>query len=418
MPLIKRTTKGTPLTHSELDNNFEYLLSILFAKAGGDITGKVSIGELIAASRASRLFNVIGGDAVGRIWRVHDTNHPAFELILSRPTDPDTIVAYYDMALDDTGAIIFRDRSSGGSGKLALKLTDTEVFVPGNLSVNGSYNGVNLTQLKADFDQLKLDFEELKAQVNNTTPPPQPLDPSIIYYEDFEKATEDEVFEGLSKQYTVNQPHSFELVTNPYGTGKVGRFELRQTDAMQSNGMRTEVLYPTYSTTNNDRWYAFSYYMPLQETIDGVLTDTWANDSAADFVGQWHQGTSNPPVSLRIQNSRLFMDVRGENTSNVQLDIETGGYTKDAWVDMVIHIRFDYTSNGLIELWRNGTKIITHNGVNMYNPSTSNGMPRWKMGIYKSPWNNGGTTNTTRRVLYLDRVRMGDSTSSYAIMSA
>lgn len=132
----------------------------------------------------------------------------------------------------------------------------------------------------------------------------------LLYHEDFEGDPAD-VWEGLSKQYVNNLPHSFQQLANPYGVGGVGRFELRQTDAMQSNGMRSEVLWPQPASADNDRWYAFRYYLPSQE--DGV--DTWADDNKQDILTQWHQGSGNPPVSLRAINSALRLNVRSDGVN-------------------------------------------------------------------------------------------------------
>ncbi|MFT2011392.1 heparin lyase I family protein, partial [Pontibacter sp. 13R65] len=108
------------------------------------------------------------------------------------------------------------------------------------------------------------------------------------------------MFSGVSKQYTVNA-HAFSVVDNPSGTGKVGRFELRQGDARQSGGTRAEVQFPRQKGENaNDRWFAFSVYLP---------SEYWQNDRKQDIITQWHQGPTNPPMSLRIINGRMFLDV-------------------------------------------------------------------------------------------------------------
>ncbi|MFT2009625.1 hypothetical protein ACMA1I_13175, partial [Pontibacter sp. 13R65] len=44
-------------------------------------------------------------------------------------------------------------------------------------------------------------------------------------------------------------------------------------------------------------------------------------------------------------------------------------------------------------------------------------IPRWKLGIYKSDWNNGKTTDTKKRVLYFDEIRMGNERATLADMS-
>jgi hypothetical protein len=66
----------------------------------------------------------------------------------------------------------------------------------------------------------------------------------------------------------------------------------------------------------------------------------------------------------------------------------------------------------LLEIWLNQTKLMTRTGSNMYSSSTAT--PRWKLGIYKWKWNSGGTTDTDKRVLFYDSVRMANEKASLA----
>jgi hypothetical protein len=43
-------------------------------------------------------------------------------------------------------------------------------------------------------------------------------------------------------------------------------------------------------------------------------------------------------------------------------------------------------------------------------------MPKWKLGIYKWKWNGDGTTDTHKRILYYDNIKVGTKKAAYADM--
>ncbi|MCJ8167634.1 polysaccharide lyase [Pontibacter sp. E15-1] len=223
---------------------------------------------------------------------------------------------------------------------------------------------------------------------------------NLLFEETFEGS---QYFSGARKQFGTD--YAFSVATNPIFSGsKSGRFELRDTDPITSGGTRSEVLFPEQS--NQDRWYAFSVYFPSKY---------FQKDSKQDVISQWHQGGGkNPSSSLRILNDKLVFDVRKDPSSANKLYM--GALIKDAWQTFVVHIKHSHNSDGLVEIWHDGKKVINYVGANSYDSSFDN--PRWKMGIYKSDWNYDETTDTDHRVLYFDNVRMGSEKATYAEMAA
>jgi len=67
----------------------------------------------------------------------------------------------------------------------------------------------------------------------------------------------------------------------------------------------------------------------------------------------------------------------------------------------------------LIEIWKDGVKLVTRKGASMYAITGDFHLPNWKMGIYKSDWNGTGTTSTNLRVLYFDDIKYGKATATY-----
>lgn len=72
---------------------------------------------------------------------------------------------------------------------------------------------------------------------------------------------------------------------------------------------------------------------------------------------------------------------------------------------MVYHIKFSHKSDGKLEVWKNGIKVINYKGPNSYNDKY---FPYFKAGIYKRKW-----YKISKRVVYLDEVRVGNKKATY-----
>ncbi|MFT2009626.1 heparin lyase I family protein [Pontibacter sp. 13R65] len=230
---------------------------------------------------------------------------------------------------------------------------------------------------------------------------------NLLIEETFETSS---LFSGIRQQFGTS--HAFSVSsTTVYNGSKAGRFELRDSDPLVSNGTRSEVLFPAQNSM--DRWYAFSLYLPSEH---------WQSDSKQEIITQWHQGPTNPPMSLRIINDRMFLDVRRFAGSSIKLPVEGWNpLPKDQWVSIVFHIVFDHHA-GVTDMWVNGEKKLAYRGGNCFAEKdlargTTEIIPRWKLGIYKSDWNGTKTTDTKKRVLYFDEIRMGNERATLADMT-
>jgi hypothetical protein len=244
----------------------------------------------------------------------------------------------------------------------------------------------------------------IKVFHDNANKPGQP-DAHILYQLGFE---EDDPFPSfMSRQ--VATPYGLQIVESPVYQGKkAARFELRNGDPENQSGTRTELSFPRPDDKDNlDRWYAFALLFP---SID------YDADNADDVLTQWHQGGKvSPSVSLRTKNNDLFLRTKPDVDSKDKIDL--GPIEKDTWHYYVFHIKHSSGADGLIEIWRDGTSIAQNNGANMYD--LSGGVfhaPGWKLGIYKSSWNNNKATNTSKRVVYFDEIKMGDENATLADM--
>jgi hypothetical protein len=204
---------------------------------------------------------------------------------------------------------------------------------------------------------------------------------------------------GVSKQTSTS--YGITAVSNPLYQGiKSARFELRDSDPETNNGTRAEISFP--DATNLNRWYSYALYAP---------SAYFKYDSDDDVITQWHQGGGlTPALCLRVKADRLYLRVLGTW-------VDMGAFEKDVWRAYVMHVKHSAGSDGLIEIWRDGVKIMNRSGANAYKIEGDIEMPNLKLGVYKSDWNGSGTTQTNVRVLYFDDIRIGNEYATYADMT-
>lgn len=191
-----------------------------------------------------------------------------------------------------------------------------------------------------------------------------------------------------------------------YNGTQSAKFELRDTDAMNNSGTRAEITFPTAANLN--RWYSFSILFPC---ID------WDRDDDDEVINQWHQGGGlTPALCIRTRRDSIYLRIVEEPGGDDEW-INLGVIQKSVWHPYVLHIIHSSTSSGLIEIWRSGVPIFTRNGKNMYPVTGSVTNPNWKLGIYKSGWNDEGTTDVSIRVLLFDDIKMGNENAKYREMA-
>jgi len=223
----------------------------------------------------------------------------------------------------------------------------------------------------------------------------------IDFQEDFET---EPVFEKIHKQFP--EDHSFVVVDSPVFEGKLaGKFELRYGDKRATRtGRRSEILFP--ELPNRKRWYSFMVFFPSTEYRD---------DFDSELISQWHNCCGTPTVGLRNKDGKLLFRVgfdrkiRGSQWANFDL----GPVPKDKWQEFVFHIIHSDINEGLVEVWQNGRQVVSHSGPNMERGSE---LPRWKIGIYKSTWDDN-PTRVDKRVIYFDNIKVGNQFADFSQMS-
>ena len=137
--------------------------------------------------------------------------------------------------------------------------------------------------------------------------------------------------------------YAITTVTNPvYQGSKAARFELRDTDAENHSGTRSEISFN--ETTNLNRWYSYALYAP---------SAYYKADAEDEIITQWHQGGGlTPALCLRVKSDKLYIRILGTTW------VELCNFDKDQWHAYVMHIKHSSSSDGLIEIWKDGVKIM------------------------------------------------------------
>jgi hypothetical protein len=200
--------------------------------------------------------------------------------------------------------------------------------------------------------------------------------------------------------------YSGQIATNPLDSkDKVGRFELRNKDKVSTStttSARAEILFP--KQTNKERWYAISIFFPL---------NGYAKDRVNEIIMQWHQGSNSPPNAVEVADDKIYLRSIKQNISSNSdsnyINYPIANVERGKWNEFIFHYIHSPFSDGLIEIWYNGKKLHTIKGTNMRSGSS---LPRFKVGVYKWKWNNGGTSDTSQRILYFNNLIISNENST------
>jgi hypothetical protein len=194
-------------------------------------------------------------------------------------------------------------------------------------------------------------------------------------------------------------------VTSPIREGRYGtRFEMRSADTKvvraevqpnsKSPGFRQKI--------GEEVWYTFSMMLP----------SGWATGKEKQTLFQGHQKSGcQPPLALGVEGDRWRLKSRSSGTdctSNKTNTYTLGRIETGKWVDWTIRVKWSYKSDGILQVWKNGTRVVDQKGPNLYN---ADGGPRTSIGIYKRKWD-----GAKRQVYYADSYRIGDYRESLSSM--
>lgn len=215
------------------------------------------------------------------------------------------------------------------------------------------------------------------------------------------------MWQGIEQNVSATWAKTFRTDTVRFDTGTAMRVEVRRTDTIGSSGLVRSEIRDT-PVVKNEKYYAVSIYVPAYTQPD----------PDQDIITQFHdiadvgEVSRNPCISLQAKAGHWFIDVWSDTAAISIPGIYSGhqSYQLDTivqnkWFDFVWHIKYSYSSDGLIELWRNDRLIFRRSGPNCFNDSK---YPYFKFGIYKPGWGYQPTVSPySSRVYFFDEARTG-----------
>jgi hypothetical protein len=291
----------------------------------------------------------------------------------------------YNMPTGNVGYRTLASVSSSGDGSKTLTF-----FIHNSAFVKGkNVIAVEIHQQAANSNDLAFDLQIGSSHKS----------PVVLYYEGFESGTG---FAGLHMQTSTAYGFTVESDT-VYSGKKAGRWELRAGDPPAADGTRAEVLFSD-EVAQEETWHSFAGYFP---------SANYKLDSDDEAFNQWHQGGEfgSPLLTLRTQDGRF--EVRRRSADGTVLNIHVlGPIIYDQWISVVIHIK-QHLTDGFMQVWINGDLRLDIKGL----PTMYNGpFGKYKIGLYKSDWNNKGVTQSTKRVWFVDEVKIGNAANTYESM--
>lgn len=182
---------------------------------------------------------------------------------------------------------------------------------------------------------------------------------------------------------------------------------------------RAEVRYPNVGGDNGSHdqegWYAISTF----------INNGWINHPSKDIIFQFHdipdpcESSRRPVLSMRIQGDRFVLNSRWDanacsrknETGQGDTIVWEGPLEKGKWVDWVLHVKWSYTSTGVIELWKDGVYMQQRIGPNTYNDQKP---LYFKAGVYRANW---WSDKFTQRTVWIDEVRILNGLGSVQAVS-
>jgi hypothetical protein len=238
-------------------------------------------------------------------------------------------------------------------------------------------------------------------------PAPPDFQGGILHRFDFESGGP-----GPWTDFKLPTSESLAIVNDPLQpSNRVARFVLRRDDPIVSDGKRSELQIDDVGEigTGCDYWYGFRMYLPAD----------WEFDHEYEVLAQWKgkrdrdlgEQSKSPALALRSRGNVWYITNRWDdravtpanhspNETLWQEDREAG-----VWTEWVVHARWSFRADGLLEIWKDGRQIVEKQGPNTYNDRR--GM-YFKIWVYKSPWGKPDRHSLVdRRVVYHDDVWIG-----------
>lgn len=170
------------------------------------------------------------------------------------------------------------------------------------------------------------------------------------------------------------------------------------------------------------KWpFGFDYRSEYYVGFSVHVPKDWVDDHAdnAETIFQLKQRTGGSPIIALIVRGKNWRWVNRRDASSLTWRDGTSTQTtffeeplsgvKGKWIDFVLRFKLcsERDCDGIVSLWRNGTKVAEFKGPNAYVEDPEQG-PYPEIDLYKHSWYLKPTV-VSERVLYFDEFRVGRS---------
>jgi hypothetical protein len=151
-------------------------------------------------------------------------------------------------------------------------------------------------------------------------------------------------------------------------------------------------------------------------------------------LAQWHavpdvglgEASSPPPLRLLVEEGQWVMANIWDSKrlgSTPWREISPDGYVLEKfgafeagrWSDWVVHVRWSYTSDGLLEMWKDRQLVLRRSGPNTYNDTLA---PYMKVGVYVPRWMLEPPVSTIdSHTIHFDEIRVAEGPATLLEMS-
>lgn len=156
----------------------------------------------------------------------------------------------------------------------------------------------------------------------------------------------------------------------------------------------------------SEHWFTTSYYFPSNE---GSFSSWWPKSQRVIIFQLLGAGNSQTPeIHFLLGNKgRLDIEMSASVTPSENLikDHKAVTIKPDQWVDVVVHWKRSWQSDGILQIWINGNLVVNKKG-----PTAIRDKP---YAVAKAGMYFGTEIRPYDYIMYLDNFKIGDKNSSY-----
>jgi hypothetical protein len=237
--------------------------------------------------------------------------------------------------------------------------------------------------------------------LTGTTAPPVVVEPPVVtppttetrknlLLETLADGTLAEALKGWSDEQRNKNGYSLTVVD------KALRFELRKTDPLISQSVRTEIT----KTIPAHSWFG-----------GRVKLENWTANtgSGGESIFQVHSGQNAPPFGIVMWGDSIqFTLTPSDAVGSKRIEIGKISDWNNKWKDIVLHLYFA-KSGGVVEMWVDGVSVAKVSGLTSADLNLN-----LKLGQNNFAWApGGGNSSVTKRVFYWDSIRIGNASATF-----